>query len=105
MKRNTLPKIEDREAQVTAHETTYARAMVGGSGKQETSDSSKVLGTNRDTSMDELMIDTGALVDNSMDSFTKRSIPRTTARIYHPLEIIAPVVLPMKLLFQMLLSK
>ena len=45
------------------------------------------LATSWDTSKDELIFGTGALVVNSMEPFIKRSVLRAIARIYDPLKL------------------
>ena len=94
-------RLEDVDANVTEDETTYARTMIGSSGQHESSDSSKVLGIPWDTLRDQLILQTDVFLKFEQP-FTKRSLLSATARLYDPLGVISPVILPMKLLFQQL---
>jgi hypothetical protein len=94
-------RLEDVDANVTEDETTYARTMIGSSGQHEASDSSKVLGIPWDTLRDQLILQTDVFLKFEQP-FTKRSLLSATARLYDPLGVISPVILPMKLLFQQL---
>ena len=92
----------DGETKITEDEITYAGATIRSTDQSGSSNSTKVLGLGWDTSTDQLIVATGTQFEETKQPFTKRSLLRATARLYDPLGVIAPIILPMKLLFQQL---
>ena len=69
----------------------------------EKPDESKVLGMNWNSKSDELAYDFNAMLGSSeKEQITKRDVLATTAKIFDPLGLISPVIVPLKLLFQRL---
>ena len=63
----------------------------------------QVLGINWNSKSDKLGYDFNAMLGSSeKEQITKRDVLATTAKIFDPLGLISPVIVPLKLLFQQL---
>ena len=80
----------------------------GGSSPPEesTPGNEKVLGIQRDPSIDMLYTKTGKLYDENKDRrVTKRNVLKTEASIYDPLGMVAPITIRIKVFFQKITKK
>ena len=93
----------DVKSNVVSYETvedqTFARYSVGN--QESESDETKVLGLSWDSKNYEFKFSCKNLINLPSElPVTKRSVLSVAARIYDPLGIILPVVIPIKVLFQ-----
>ena len=93
----------NQKSVVTEDERTFADTVCGTAADSPEQGEQKLLGMIWDFLEDELRFDlTSYEVFASSLPLTKRNILRITAKIYNPLGLIAPILLPMKVMFQQL---
>ena len=84
---------------VTEEDQTFARYSVGN--QESDSDERKVLGLSLGSKNDEFKFSFKNLIDLASElPVTKRSVLSIAAKIYDPLGVISPIVIPIKVLFQ-----
>ena len=80
---------------VTEEDQTFARYSIGN--QENESDERKLLGLSWDSKIDEFKSSFKNLIDLASElPVTKRSVLSVAARIYDPLGVISPVVIPIK---------
>ena len=103
---NTAQLITSEKQKVEEDDNTYAQVMCGNEDSDKIQGQLKLLGLNWVTINDEFVFDLTKYADiASTQPVTKRADLRIVAKIYDPLGLISPVVLPMKLLLQKLCSE
>lgn len=109
--RNSLEQKEPPQIQVVEpfsvvkDENTYAKLTCGSTDILQDPKQQRLLGTNCNLADDELFLDLSYYASFACSvSLTKRAVLRMTAKIYDPLGLIAPIVLPMKQISQNLCS-
>lgn len=98
---------EDKFSNLVEDESTYARLTCGSAETLQSSKQQKLLGMNWNFADDKFIVELShyAAFASSIP-LTKREILRImTAKIYDPLGLIAPIVLPMKQMFQKLCNE
>ena len=92
------PKLSEDSSGVVNEDLTYSKIMLNG---LNSGDDVKVLGIAWDRKSDSLKFDlTKVVEDVNFDHVTIRTILSSAAKFYDSLGIISPIILPLKLLFQ-----
>ena len=109
VEQNSLEQKQPPQAQevepcmVVEDQSTYAKLTCGATDVLQDSKQQRLLGTNWNLAEDELFLDLTYYASFACSvPLTKRAVLRMTAKIYDPLGLIAPIVLPMKQIFQKL---
>eukprot|EP00795_Rhopilema_esculentum_P006774 gene6774-12340_t len=72
---------------------------------EDIENNAKILGLAWDKTSDRIRFDFSKIFSNDCQFVTKREILSSTAKIYDPLGLLSPIVVPLKLLFQELCKK
>ena len=97
---NSSPHKSNTTSIVTEEEESYAKFTTGSC---ERTDFSKVLGIIWDSSSDSFVFNFSELIEYARSLLpSKRSLLRVTAKIFDPLGLLAPFVIRLKVLFQLL---
>ena len=88
---------------VIEEDDTYVKTMIGPNVSKQSRELTKVLGIPWNSSLDVLTFEFDELIEyaNSL-IVNKRSILKLAAKIFHPLGLISPFVIQLKMLFQTL---
>ena len=103
---NAAQPVTSEKQKVEEDDSTYAQVMCGNEDSNKIQGQLKLLGLNWVTINDKFVFDLTKYADFfSREPLTKRAALRIVAKIYDPLGLLSPVVLPMKLLFQKLCTE
>ncbi|KAK3727775.1 hypothetical protein QZH41_016420, partial [Actinostola sp. cb2023] len=92
---------ESAPSTVKQEDESYAKISVGGLDEITTRTEHKVLGMNWNLDSDVIVLKIDKIVEFAQTlELTKRNILRMSAKLFDPLEIVAPILVPIKVLFQ-----
>ena len=102
--RDIVDKSEEEVDQM--ENVSFAKMSMGGLSEIEPGKEHKILGLNWDLNEDKIVLKLDKLAEFARDlELTKRNILRFPAKLFDPLGLIVPVIIPVRLLFQDLCRK
>ena len=102
--RDIVDKSEEEVDQMES--VSFAKMSMGGLSEIEPGKEHKILGLNWDLNEDKIVLKLDKLAEFARDlELTKRNILRFPAKLFDPLGLIVPVIIPVRLLFQDLCRK